>query len=163
MEFFTSPWFILFLSLIVVAVAALAVYSYTLLSKVKKQRDALMMKGEMNLEEVLNDHARALSEHEGSLASIHAICEHLNRMASQGIQKVGVIRFNAFAHEGEGGDQSFAIALLNEHDDGLVLSSLFARQEMRVYSKPVRGGTSDHHLSAEETKAIQKAKDNYKG
>lgn len=163
MEFFTSPWFILFLSLVVVATAALAAYSYTLLAKVKKQRDALMVKGDMNLEEILNDHARALSEHEGSLSEIHAICEHLNKMAAQSIQKVGVIRFNAFAHEGEGGEQSFAIALLNQNDDGLVLSSLFARAEMRVYSKPVRGGVSDHHLSAEEQKAIQKAKDNYKG
>lgn len=163
MDFFTSPWFILFLTLLILASIALTIYNFKLVTIVKKQREALMMKGEVNLEEVLNDHAHALSEHEKSLGEIHAICEHLNRMTSQSILKVGVIRFNAFAHEGEGGQQSFAIALLNERDDGLVISSLFARQEMRVYSKPVRGGTSDHHLSAEEQKAIQKAKDNYKG
>ena len=56
-----------------------------------------------------------------------------------------------------GGDQSFALALLDEHDDGIVLSSIFSRTESRLYAKPVKSGKSKYTLSAEEEKAIIQA------
>ncbi len=71
------------------------------------------------------------------------------------VQKVGVVRFDAF--EDVGGRLSFAVALLNEHGDGIVLSSLNGRQESRSYVKPVEGGESIYTLSKEEREAIAKA------
>ena len=72
------------------------------------------------------------------------------------VQKVGVIRYNAF--DNVGSDLSFSIALLNNNDDGLVLSSLYSRDSSSTYAKPVTGGKSKYALSAEELKAIDKAK-----
>lgn len=71
------------------------------------------------------------------------------------VQKVGVVRFDAF--EDVGGKLSFSVALLNEHGDGIVLSSLNGRQESRSYVKPVEGGESSYTLSKEEREAIAKA------
>jgi hypothetical protein len=71
------------------------------------------------------------------------------------VQHVGVVRFNPFADKG--GDQSFVLAILNNHADGVVLSSLHTRTDVRVYAKPVVDGQSTYTLTAEEKEAIARA------
>jgi hypothetical protein len=71
------------------------------------------------------------------------------------LQRVGLIRFNPF--EDTGGNQSFAVALLDGDGNGLVLSSLHARTGTRVYAKSVRGGRAEAALSEEETAALRQA------
>lgn len=71
------------------------------------------------------------------------------------VQNVGIVRFNPFRDAG--GDQSFCIALLDEQKNGVVISSLYSRDGVRVYGKPVAGGASTYQLSNEELEAIQKA------
>ena len=70
-------------------------------------------------------------------------------------QRVGLVRYNPF--EETGGNQSFALALLDAAGDGWVLSSLHARSGTRVYAKGITGGRSDAGLSDEETAAIKQA------
>jgi len=73
------------------------------------------------------------------------------------IQKIGLVRFNPFAETG--GDQSFCLAILDGEDSGLVISSLHSRETTRLYAKPVRKGkAAGYELSAEEKRAIKKAK-----
>lgn len=76
----------------------------------------------------------------------------------QSVQGVGVVRFNPFA-EGQGGNQSFAVALLDERGEGVVFSTLYARDRVGVYAKPLQGGSSSFELSAEEKEAIEKAQE----
>jgi len=71
------------------------------------------------------------------------------------IQHVGVVRFNPFRDTG--GDQSFAVALLDEDANGVVISSLHNRNDTRIYAKAITGGRSTYTLSAEEQEAIQQA------
>jgi len=71
------------------------------------------------------------------------------------IQKVGIVRYNAF--DDVGSDLSFSIALLNNNDDGVVISSLYSRDSSTTYAKPVKAGKSKYALSAEEIKAIDTA------
>ena len=72
------------------------------------------------------------------------------------VQKVGVIRYNAF--DNVGSDLSYSIALLNNNEDGLVISSLYSRDSSSTYAKPVTGGKSKYALSAEELQAIDTAR-----
>jgi len=72
------------------------------------------------------------------------------------VDRTELIRFNAF--ENMGSDLSFALALLNQEGNGVVLSSINSREESRVYAKPLTNGESSYHLSEEEKKAITKAK-----
>lgn len=72
------------------------------------------------------------------------------------LQKVGVVRYNAF--DNVGSDLSFSIALMDNNDDGLVISSLYTRDSSSTYAKPVAGGKSRYALSAEEIKAIDIAR-----
>ena len=94
----------------------------------------------------------SLSERVDALNKLHHELEHLSQRT---IQKVAVIRYNPFADTG--GDQSFAIALLDSLGNGVVVSSLHSRTDTRVFAKPVTSGRSKFQLSDEEQDAIKKA------
>ena len=65
------------------------------------------------------------------------------------------MRYNPF--EDTGGNQSFALAMLDAKGDGWILSSLHARQGTRFYAKAVKAGRSETSLSEEEQAAIKQA------
>ena len=68
------------------------------------------------------------------------------------------MRFNPFGGT-TGGNQSFAVALLDEKHSGVVFSTLYARDRVGVYAKPVEAGASSFELTGEEREAIEKAKE----
>jgi hypothetical protein len=71
------------------------------------------------------------------------------------VQHVGVVRFNPF--QDKGGDQSFVVAILDNHTDGAVITSITSRVDTRIYAKPVVGGQSTYNLTNEEKEAIARA------
>ncbi len=72
------------------------------------------------------------------------------------LQKLGFVRFNPFADTG--GDQSFSLALLDADDNGVVITSLYARTGVRWYIKTITKGRGvEHELSKEEAEAVKKA------
>src|SRR3989338_6484671 len=81
--------------------------------------------------------------------------KNLDNISEKTIQKVGVVRFNPF--NDLGGNQSFVIALLDNQNNGFVISSLFIKEGNRVYAKFINAGKSDHLLSKEEMEAISHA------
>lgn len=93
----------------------------------------------------LAERLRELKESVGELARGQERC----------IQKVGMVRYNAF--EDVGGELSFSLALLDAHNDGVVLSGLYSREESRIYAKPIEEGKSAINLSEEEREALRKA------
>lgn len=108
-----------------------------------------------SLEAILDAHLEkvyAISRQLDDVAARTAILEAAQRKS---FQRVGLVRYNPF--EETGGNQSFALALLDAAGDGWVLSSLHARSGTRVYAKVITGGRSDAGLSAEETAAIAQA------
>lgn len=74
------------------------------------------------------------------------------------VQGTGLVKYNAFASNGAGGNQSFSLALIDEHLSGVVFSTLYSRNHVGVYAKPLDKGTSPLELTAEEREAIEKAK-----
>ena len=78
------------------------------------------------------------------------------------VQGVETIRFNPFKGTGSGGNQSFSTAFLNETGDGVVISTLYARDRMSFFSKPVVNFSSNHELTSEEKEAIEKARSSMK-
>jgi len=79
------------------------------------------------------------------------------RKQKHNLRGLETVRFNPFPDQG--GNQSFAIGILDESGDGVVLSSLYARERMSVFAKPIRGGKSEYDLSQEEKEALWKAKE----
>lgn len=75
------------------------------------------------------------------------------------ISGLGVVRFNPFTGEGQGGNQSFALAVLDELGQGVVLSTLYSRDRVGVYAKPLAAFASTYELSDEEKQAVERARE----
>ena len=84
----------------------------------------------------------------------------MNRRLRKSIRGVETVRFNPFPDQGS--NQSFAIGMVDETGDGVVLSSLYARERMSIFAKPVKGGKSEYELTEEEKEALWKAKEKIK-
>ncbi len=80
----------------------------------------------------------------------------INTRLAKSIRGIETLRFNPFPDAG--GNQSFAIALVNDEGDGVVLSSLYARDRMSIFAKPIEKGTALHDLSIEEQEVLDKSK-----
>jgi len=79
----------------------------------------------------------------------------INQKLRKSIRGLETIRFNPFPDQGS--NQSFAIGIQNEDGDGVVISSLYSRDRMSVFAKPLKAGTSTYELSEEEKDAIAKS------
>lgn len=80
----------------------------------------------------------------------------INSKLKKSIRGLETVRFNPFPDQGS--NQSFAIGMLNEENDGLVISSLYSRERMSVFAKPIKNGKSEYELTTEEKEALEKAK-----
>lgn len=111
---------------------------------------------EQGLDEVLDRVLKHLARADERIDAMNTVQQDLEALLRRGtIRNVGVVRFNPFPDAG--GDQSFAIALLDAEGSGVVISSLHARTDTRVFAKSIEGGRSRYPLSEEEQDAIRKA------
>lgn len=100
-----------------------------------------------------------LSHLESSKKKQNELGEFVRALRQEGvthIQHVGLVRFNPFSDTG--GNQSFSLVLLDGHHNGIVISSLHARDETRFFVKSVRNEKADgYEFSEEEQQAIHRA------
>ena len=80
----------------------------------------------------------------------------INTKLKKSVRGLEIIRFNPFPDQGS--NQSFAIGMLNEEGDGVVFSSLYSRERMSIFAKPIKNNKSEYELSAEEKEVLEKAK-----
>lgn len=118
-------------------------------------RRILSDEGTAGLDEILDRQAKRIEQLSSRVDALNALEQELEAMSRLALQKVGVVRFNPF--HGSGGDQSFAIALLDQAGTGVVISSLHGRNETRLFAKQIANGRSRHALSDEEQQAIRAA------
>lgn len=107
----------------------------------------------VSLPDVLSAHIGRVQDVSRRLTELNGLHGYLEERSRGSLQHIGMVRFNPF--EDTGSDQSFAIALLDDRRDGIVLSSLHGRANTRLFAKPVEGGASKHTLSTEEAQAIR--------
>ncbi|HHY61235.1 MAG TPA: DUF4446 family protein [Clostridia bacterium] len=109
-----------------------------------------------NVEELILKHREEMAQSLHRIEALEQKTAGLEERLAQAIQKVGLVRYNAF--QDVGSDQSFSLALLDSQDDGVVLTSLYGRDECRLFAKPVKKGQSRYKLSAEERLALDRAR-----
>ena len=108
-----------------------------------------------DLEEVMIALGNHIDKLEDRYQAIENHLVNVEKRLRRSLQHVHTIRFNPF--KDQGGNQSFATAFLNEGGDGVVISSLYSRDKVSVYAKPLSGTVSEYELSAEEQAAIDQA------
>ncbi len=150
-----TPEYVLVLSAIGVVFIVLLVWNIRLEIRLAKMRYG---KNAHRLDESMSN----IQNHLGSLEeSKDAIIKHLGtveKRLKKSVQSVETVRFNPFKGTGSGGSQSFASVFLNENGDGVVISSLYSRDRVSVFSKPISQFKPAFDLSEEESKVLEKAR-----
>ncbi len=126
------------------------------LSLKKRYRKLMLGRCGVDLEELLNHYggivAGCLEQQRQTELRVKTVEQKLQRS----LAGIGLVRYNAFRDTGS--DLSFSLALLDYNLDGVVITSIYGREESRCYGKPVSGGESIHHLSDEERQALAEAR-----
>ena len=142
---------------VIVLLLVLVLYLFVRLSSLKSLYQK-MMRGEESgesMEKMLLSHieeTRRVSEENARLREENARIDALLQTA---VTRVGVVRFSAF--QDMGSDLSYAVALLDAHNNGVVFSSIFAREDSRSYVKPIEDGRSTYTMTKEEEQAVKDA------
>lgn len=146
------------LSLLVLAALGLSALALVL-SALSQGRRRSEQRGPIQMDEalrgILEGHARQIRRLESAVRSLNATDRRQEGLIEGAVRHVGLVRYDAF--EDVGGRLSFSCALLDDHGDGAVLTSINGRQDTRVYAKPITEGKSRYNLSIEEEEAIRQA------
>lgn len=146
------------LALAIVAGVALISFIVALISvaKLRKARkEYVVLRGESGPRDLLAAVGRSLKQVEALDSRVDGVAAAQEELAALGrfaLQRFGMVRYDAF--EDMGGRLSFSTALLDDHGDGLVITSINGRTETRTYAKPIKRLQSDHNLSTEEQAAL---------
>lgn len=142
---------------VVLVVLALVVVNIWLIARVRQMRAGYLRltkdaTGE-SLEQLLGEHMERVVAALARAEEVSGACQQLGRRVDGCLQRVGVVRFDAF--DDVGGQMSFALALLDDTANGVVISSLHGRRDTRLFVKPVRDGRSEVALTTEEVEALR--------
>ena len=151
-DFFLLGWVIITIILVLLVIILMAKLS-SLNKRYKKFLEKLGNGN--NIEEDLETYMYRVEKVEKQNAEIANYVKTLDEDLTKCIQKVGIVRYNAFKDTGS--DLSFTLALLDEHNDGVVLNGIYSREMSNIYAKPVKNGESSYTMSEEEKLAVQKA------
>lgn len=87
---------------------------------------------------------------------------NVEKRLNRSVQAVETLRFNPFKGTGDGGNQSFTTALVSQNGDGVIISSLYSRDRISIFSKPIEKFQSDFELTEEETEVLTNSKNRLK-
>ena len=144
------------LMVLVAIMYGIIIYLWMSLSSMKNRYKKMMTGADgANIEHMLMGHideTKAISEEN---QEIKENARRMDALLQTALTRVGVVRFAAF--EDMGGDLSYAVAMLDSHNNGVILSSIFAREDSRSYVKPIVDGSSTYSLTEEEQAALKEA------
>ena len=131
------------------------IFQQIVISGIKKKQKMLFEGSDgKNLEQVIIETKEKISTLDGDIKDLYDITSKIHKLSHLGLHKMGIVRFNPFRDIG--GDQSFSVALLDGENNGVVFSSLYSRDGVRVYAKQLKNGVSENYqLTEEEKHAIE--------
>ena len=160
LEVLKTDSYLLLSCIINLILIVIAIVNIVLLVRTNKKYVSFMKKlgNGSNLDEMLKCYLEDVKQIKQDNAEIKAYYTKLDSDIASCIQKVGLVRYNAFRDVGS--DLSFAIALLDGKDTGVILNGLYGSDSSNIYAKPIKGGVSTYQLSEEEKYALEIAEQN---
>jgi len=157
LDFIYSDIFNLIFAGVSIVLLILVVVMGLRIKKVSKNYSNFMRKlgrGD-NIEEVLKSYIGQVEVVSSKVEDLNKYCNRLDDEITACIQKVGIVRYSAFKDTGS--DLSFALALLDDSNDGVVLNGIYSREMSNIYAKQVVKGEAVNKVSDEEKQAIELA------
>ena len=146
----------LLLGFIILAVATLILLGLVIWMYINMRRFIVGVDAH-NISDSLSNVSRNLDELQTFRSEMESYLKGVEQRLRKSVQSVNTVRFNPFKGTGGGGNQSFATTLINQDGDGVIISSLYSRDHVSVFSKPVKKHASDYELSDEERESLTSA------
>ncbi|HPR84253.1 MAG TPA: DUF4446 family protein [Candidatus Paceibacterota bacterium] len=108
-----------------------------------------------NMESLIAEVTKKTKELEEERKKTELQISSIDKRLAQSIRNIETVRFNPFPQAG--GNQSFAISLLNDEGNGVVISSLYSRDRTSLFAKPIKAGQSEFELTKEEKNVLKKS------
>lgn len=154
------PYIILSMAVIIVLLFIMIMILFKSIGRLEnKYRKLMRGTNNKNLEEMLLEKIDNMEEVKEVSQKAISECERLEEKMKESIQKVAIMRYKAF--EDVGSDLSFSIAMLDDKNDGVILTGIYGRQESTTYAKPIDKGISRYDLSEEELYVLNEAINKY--
>ena len=150
------PYIIIGMLIIIILLFIMVIVLFKAVGRVET-RYRKLMKGTSNnnLEDMLLEKLNSIEDSKETSEKALKECERLEIKMKDCIQKVAIMRYKAF--ENVGSDLSFSIAMLDDKNDGVMLTGIYGRQESTTYAKPIDKGISRYDLSEEELYVLNEA------
>ena len=149
---------LIIIALLVITIV-LIVITILLLNSVNKleRKYKKLMRGtnNKNLEELINSKLDEIDKSKISANEALEKYELLKNKMKDCVNKVAIMRYKAF--EDVGSDLSFSIAILDDHNDGVMITNIYSRHDSTTYAKPIDKGISRYDLSEEESYVLKEA------
>ena len=155
------PYLIVAMIIVIILLFIMVIVLFKALGRTENRYKKLMRgTSNNNLEEILLERLNSIEDAKEASEKALKECERLEIKIKDCIQKVAIMRYKAF--ENVGSDLSFSIAMLDDKNDGVILTGIYGRQESTTYAKPIDKGISRYDLSEEELYVLNEAsnKDN---
>lgn len=144
------------MAIIIILLFILVIVLFNSVSKVEKRYRKLMRgTNNKNLEELINTYLDKVDSSLLIAEEARNISSTLKEQLSKCIQKYSMVRYKAF--DDVGSDLSFSIALLDDNNDGIIITGIYGRYESTTYAKPIDKGISRYDLSEEEQRVLKEA------
>lgn len=148
---------VIVMSVLNVLLLLLYIISRVKISNITKKYDRLVEgSSSHSLEGMLFEHMDEIRNVIEQIDEVKGHCENLEDRLQFCLQRIGIIRYNAFNDMGS--DLSFSLALLDDKLDGFIITSIFGRDDSKIYGKPIVKGESTYPLSVEEMQALDRAR-----
>lgn len=156
LQIFNSISDYVIIGLVVIAIILIILVISCMHSSAKLQRKykRLMrgVEGE-NLEKIIINYMDQIDKVKEESKEVREIYNNIDERVKKSIQKLAIVRYKAF--ENVGSDLSFSLALLDDNDDGVIITSIYGRDESFTYAKPINKGLSRYDLSDEEKEVLK--------
>jgi hypothetical protein len=146
--------------LIIVLIVCIIILAGLVIRLEMKLKRFLVTKGASSIDDSLTKLAHDTKELQTFRKELEAYLKTVEKRIRRSVQAIHTLRFNPFKGTGSGGNQSFATAFMNEEGDGVVISSLYSREHVSIFSKPIKKSSSEFELTVEEKAALSEARKN---
>lgn len=150
------PYILGGMTIIILLLFILVIVLFKSLGKVENRYRKLMRgANNKNLEELIVSQLENIEKANSNSEKALEQCEKIATKMKECVQKVAIMRYKAF--EDVGSDLSFSIAILDDNNDGVIVTGIYGRNESTTYAKPIDKGISRYDLSEEEICVLNEA------
>jgi hypothetical protein len=146
------PYVNLGLGLLLLLLMLWQIFRVSRLNQIRKHFYSVGLK--KNLEQIVIEQDQSIRKINENIDNVSRLISQITETNKNNFQKIGFVRFSPF---GEAGNLSFALALLDAHLNGILISSFHGREGTRIYSKEIKNAKCKAKLTEEEKQALEQA------